>query len=1121
MTSRVGLVNGRKLTEERLLSAELVASAADKDVEYPLSYGQRALWFVQRLVPDNAGYNIVRAARIRDLDVSAFHRMTQRLLDRHSTLRTTFATRDGEPVQRVHPHMETPCRVVDAFGWSEAELQEALGEEVERPFDLERGPLMRLAVFRLGPSNNVATLALHHIASDLWSLAVLLYEIGVIYTAEKNGTDASPSLPRGDYAEHVQSEREMLAGPDAERLWAFWQQQLAGELPVLDLPTDRPRLDVQGFHGGSQYHKLGADLTARLRAFSEARGVPLHATMLAAFQVMLHRYTGQDDIIVGYPKAGRSPKFARSVGYFVNPIPIRARLGGDPLLSDFLAQVHQTLTATAEHDTYPFGLMVERLQPVRDLSRSPIFQVMFSWQKTTRLMDREDFTAFALGGDGGQMPLGELPLESMAMERQVSPLDLTWLMAETSQECVAAVEYSSDLFDRATIQRMLNHYRMLLESILADPDRPLSHLPMLTQAERAQFAAWNATSANYARAQPYPGDQCAHQLIEEQAARTPQATAVAFQEQSLTYDELNRRANQLAHYLQALGVGPDTPVGLCLEPSLEMGVGVLGVLKAGGAYLPLDPTYPAERLAFMLEDARVPVLLTQQHLQATLPAQGARVIRLDADWPAISQEQVGNPVCTATPENLAYIIYTSGSTGKPKGTLLQHRGLCNLCPALIDLFGIGPTSRVLQFASFSFDASVADIFPTLAAGGCLCLARREQMLLPSELHRLLRELAITVVTLPPSMLALLSDEGLEALTTVVSAGESCSREVAERWAAGRRFLNGYGPTEATVGASYYRVTELPAAASTVPIGRPIANVQVHILDQQMQPVPVSVAGELYIGGVGVARGYLNRDDLTAERFLRDPFSADPASRLYRTGDLARYLPDGNIEYLGRVDHQVKIRGFRVELGEIQALLSQHSAVREAVVVARQDATDAARLVAYYVPWDGVRPAVAELRHFLRRQLPDYMVPAVFVPLETLPLTPNGKVDRKALPDPDGTRPELEAAFVMPRNEAERTIAAIWAEVLGVDKVGVEDNFFDLGGHSLAAAKVYSRLQETFQRTFSMVELFKHPTVSLLAEYISQETGDTTWMETSQNRAQKQREALVRQRQRMQAVRQRH
>ncbi|NLG50019.1 MAG: amino acid adenylation domain-containing protein [Chloroflexi bacterium] len=1114
MATRVGLVNGRKLTEDRPLTAGPVGSAADEYIEYPLSYGQRALWFVQRLVPGNAGYNIVRAARIRDLDIPSLQRTAQRLLDRHPTFRTSFTIRDGEPVQRAHAHMEAAFRVVDASGWTDAELQDKLGEEVEQPFDLERGPLMRVAVFRRGPSDHVATLALHHIASDLWSLAVLLYEIGVIYTAEKNGTDASPSPPRGDYAEHVQAERELLAGPDAERLWAFWREQLAGELPVLDLPADRPRLEVQGYRGGSQYHKLGAELTARLRAFSEARGVPLYATMLAAFQVMLHRYTGQDDIIVGYPKAGRSPKFARSVGYFVNPVPIRARLDGDPTFSQFLSQVHRTLDATAEHDAYPFGLMVERLQPVRDLSRSPIFQVMFSWQKTTRLMDREEFTAFALGGNGGQMPLGELRLESVALERQVSPLDLTWLMAETSEECIAAVEYSADLFDRATIQRMLGHYRTLLESVLADPDRPLSHLPMLTQAEREQFAAWNAT------AQPYPSDRCAHQLVEEQAARTPQAPAVAFGGQTLTYGELERRANQLAHYLQALGVGPQTPVGLCVEPSLEMIVGVLGVQKAGGAYLPLDPTYPAERLAFMLEDARVPVLLTQQHLQGALPAQeGVQVVRLDADWPTISQEDEGRPVCAATPESLAYIIYTSGSTGKPKGTMLRHAGLCNLCAALVDLFGLGPASRVLQFASFSFDASVADIFPTLAAGGCLYLAPREQMMLPSELHRLLREWEITVVTLPPSMLALLPDEGLDALATVVSAGESCSREIAGRWARGRRFLNGYGPTETTVGASYYRVAELPPTASTVPIGRPIPNVQMYILDSQMRQVPVNVAGELYIGGVGVAQGYLNRDDLTAERFLRDPFGDNPASRLYRTGDLARYLADGNIEYLGRVDHQVKVRGFRVELDEIQALLVQHEAVQDAVVVAQQDATEAVRLVAYYVPRNGATPTGSGLRHFLRRQLPDYMVPALFVPLEALPLTPNGKVDRKALPDPDGLRPELEATFVMPRNEAERTIAAIWAEVLGVDKVGVEDNFFDLGGHSLAAAKVYARLQETFERSFSMVELFKYPTVSLLAEYISQQTGEATRMQSSQARAQMQREALQRQRRHMRAVRQ--
>ena len=1074
--------------------AAIPAPAREAVAEYPLSYGQRALWFLQQVAPESAAYNLVHAARIpTELDIPALRRAFQKLVDRHPALRTTFAAPHGEPVQRVHEHMEVSFQVEDASTWSEEYLNARLAEEVYRPFDLERGPLMRVKLFTRSPQDHILVLGMHHIVTDLWSLAVFLHELGVLYTAEKTGVPASLKPLPAQYTDFVHWQAEMLAGPEGERLWEFWRKQLAGELPVLDLPTDRPRPPIQTDRGAAQTIHFSAELTQRLKSLARAHGVPLHTALLAAFQVLLHRYTGQEDILIGSLKAGRNWKLARVVGYFVNPVVIRGDLSGNPPFAAFLERMHQTARAAFEHGDYPYPLLVERLQPTRDPSRvSPLFQVVFAWQKTTRLLSGQNMASFALSDPGKRMELGELVLESMALEHRVSPFDLTLLMAEAGEELVASVEYNTDLYNKATIQRMLGHFQTLLESIVDDPNQPISTLSLLTEAERQQLLVeWNDTAAEY------PQDRCVHELFEAQVERMPEAIAVTFEGKHLTYRELNRQANQLAHYLQKLGVGPETVVGICVERSPEMIVGLLGVLKAGGAYLPLDPTYPLERLTFMLEDANASVLLTQSHLLNRLGAtrnteheehkkhEKRITLCLDTDWPLIAQEPQTDPTSAVTPENLAYVIYTSGSTGQPKGTLLQHRGLCNLVNAQIRAFGVKANSRVLQFASFSFDASVSETFMALLTGATLCLARQETLSSVPDLQRLLQERAITTVTLPPSLLAVLPSEGLRSLQTVISAGESCSPLVAARWAPGRRFFNAYGPTEATIGPTLYRVEELPEDTSHVPIGHPIANTQVYILDQRQQPVPVGVPGELYIGGVGVARGYLNRPELTAERFIPDPFSGEPGARLYKTGDLARYLPDGNIEFLGRTDHQVKVRGFRVELGEIETVLGRHPALQKVVVVARDDVPGDRRLVAYVVPKEEPAPTTSELRRFLKEKLPEYMMPSVFVTLDTLPLTPSGKVDRRALPAPVGVRPELERAFVAPRTPVEEELASVWAQLLGIERVGIYDDFFELGGHSLLATQLLSRVRETFQVEVPLHSFFEAPTVTGLAALIAQ------------------------------------
>jgi amino acid adenylation domain-containing protein len=1089
--------------------------------------------------PDNIAHNVAHAVRIPvELDMPAFQRAFEKLVDRHPVLRTTFAAPHSEPVQRVHAYAPICFQVQDALGWSETRLNDELAQEVYRPFGLERGPLMRVNLFSLSPRDHLLLLVVHHIVTDMWSLALLMHETTQLYAAEQAGQTASLKPFRAQYADHVNWEAEMLAGPEGERLWAYWREQLAGELPVLNLPTDRPRPPVQTDRGALESLRLGVELTQALKSLSKARGVTLYTTLLAAFQVLLYRYTGQTDILVGSPKARRRREVARTMGYFINPVVLRADLSETLTFMAFLDQVHRTVQGAFEHDAFPFSLLVERLQPGRDLSRPPIFQAMFSWQKTTRLVDTRRMSSLALGEDGkGRMNLAGLVLEAVTLGQRPTPFDWTLLIAETQEEMGATVEYNSDLFLPDTIRRMLRHYRTLLESIVADPGQRVSDLPLLAEDERRQMLVeWNDTLARY------PQDDGVQRLFEAQVERTPDAVALAFEGQALTYRALNRRANQLARRLQKLGVGPETLVGISVERSVEMVLGVLGVLKAGGAYLPLDLNYPRERLAFMLRDAQVPVLLTQTQLIDRLPNQPANqqtiqptTICLDADWEHIAVESDANPESGVTPENLAYVIYTSGSTGQPKGVLLRQRGLCNLVNAQVRAFGVDSGSRVLQFASFSFDAAVSEIFMALLTGATLHLVRRETLLSISDLVQTLRDMAITTVTLPPSLLSLLPADDLTTLKTVVSAGESCSWDVAARWSPGRRFVNAYGPTEATIGPLLHQVAGVADGAS-VPIGRPIANTRAYVLDRRLQPSPVGVPGELHIGGVGLARGYLEWPELTAEKFIPAPSFAPPleegGARLYKTGDLARYRPDGSVEFLGRADHQVKVRGFRIELGEIEALLKGHASLRDAVVVAREvegksrdplsKLKAGKRLVAYVMPEQGsaatfLDSALNELRIFLKTRLPEYMVPSLFVVIDALPLTPNGKVDRGALPIPAQVRPDLAAAFVKPRNELERTIAAIWQEVLGVDKVGVHDNFFDLGGHSLMVTRVHRQLQQTFKQNLSMVEMFKYPTISALAEFLSRETETQPVFQDNVDRAGRQKQAIRRQKQHLKGV----
>ncbi len=1055
--------------------------------DLPLSFAQQRLWFLDQLEPNSPFYNIPESVRlIGPLDVATLEKGLNEIIRRHENLRTTFETVDGRPTQVIAPELIIPLRIVDVQHLPRAEREaEALRlaqQEAQRPFDLTRGPLLRVRLLRLGEEDHIVLLTMHHIIGDDWSTNVLIHEIAVLYDAFSQGRPSPlPELPI-QYADFAHWQRNWLQGAVLETQLTYWRQQLADLPPLLELPTDRPRPSVQTYRGHYKSFILPESLSESIKALCQQESVTLFMTLMAAFQALLYRYSGQDDISIGTPIANRNrAEIEGLIGFFVNTLVLRTDLSGDPSFRELLKRVREVALGAYAHQDLPFEMIVDAVQPERNLSHSPLFQVMFALQNTPMQVQ-------VIPGSG-------LALSPVEAHSGTAKFDLTLFMLEEGKQLSGALEYNTDLFDAATIERMLAHFEILLEGVVADPNQCISALPLLIEAERQQMLVeWNATTA------PYPQDQCVHKLFEAQVERTPDATAVTFEEKHLTYAELNRRANQLAHHLQKHGVGPETLVGICTARSLEMVVGLLGVLKSGGAYVPIDPTYPLERLAFMVEDAQAPVLLTQEHLEADLPMAGAKIICLDTGWEAIAQESGMNPLSRATPENLAYVIYTSGSTGVPKGAMILHQGLVNYLTWCQRAYPVAAGRGAPVHSSISFDLTITGLFAPLLAG-------RRVQILPEDIGvetlntALRQERDYSLVKITPAHLELLSQqlsprEAGGRTRSFIIGGENLLAESITFWqdySPDTALVNEYGPTETVVGCCVYQVPEGERRSGSVPIGRAIINTQLYILDVHLRPVPIGVSGELYIGGAGVARGYLNRPELTAERFIPNPFSHKPGDHLYKTGDLARYLPDGNIEFLGRVDHQVKIRGFRIELGEIEAVLSQHPAVGEVVVVARDAEPEPGhkRLVAYVVPEEGLAPGISDsptgdrplsgdrLRDFLQDRLPEYMVPSAFVTLESLPLTPNGKVDRRALPAPELNRSDFETIYVAPRTPEEEILAEIWAEVLGVDQVGAHDNFFELGGDSILCIQVIARANQAGLR-LAPRQVFEAPTVAGLA-----------------------------------------
>ncbi|HEX8128490.1 MAG TPA: amino acid adenylation domain-containing protein [Pyrinomonadaceae bacterium] len=1068
----------------------------------PMSFAQQRLWFLDRLVPGNAFYNLHEVYRIKgQLHVPTLVAALNEIVKRHEILRTTLVEDEGRLLQVVSPAatLELPLVSLEDLP-EERDRQLAAArlarEDAQRPFNLSEDMLLRTTLVRLGAEDHRLILTMHHIVTDGWSMGILLRELIALYQAFSAGRPSPLPELAVQYADFSQWQQDWLCGEVLETELSYWREQLAAAPPALVLPTDRPRPATQSFSGATHRFQLDEALARELVALSRREGATLFMTLLAAFNVLLARYSGQDDILVGTPVANRNRvEVEHLIGFFVNTLVLRTRLEDGLSFRRLVRQVREVCLGAYAHQEVPFEKLVEELHPERSLSHHPLFQVMFT----------------ADHAPAEEAPPEGLTLGLIGTNDETAKFDLTFSFTESDQGLSGAIEYNTDLFDAATVARMSNHFRQLLEAIIDNPDMPVSRLPLLAEDEQRQLLVeWNDTAATY------PDALCVHQLFKAQAARTPEQIAVIADDEQLSYAELDERSDKLAHYLRGVGVAPEVTVAVCMPRSAGMVVALLGILKAGGTYVPLDPQYPRERLIFMLEDADTAVLLMHKslsHLFEGDVTDRRKLVCVDTDWDTIvcrMDDALANDVelmrnewqtlPAPSPDNAAYIIYTSGSTGRPKGVPVTHRALVNHNFAVSAYYELEARDRVLHFSSITFDVAAEELFPTLLIGASVVLRADDVARSIAEFKRFVRRHEVTVVNLPTPfwhewVAAMGGGERSlpETLRLVVIGSDRASVDHYATWqrVVGERIrlVNAYGPTEATITATAYEAAR-PGddhIADSVPIGRPLANMEIYVLDGHLQPVPTGVTGEIYIGGTGLARGYLNRTDLTAERFIPHPFSTVAGARLYKTGDCGRYLPDGTLKIVGRVDEQVKVRGYRIELSEIEAVLGMHPAIKETVVLASETAAGDRRVVAYVVA-DQTETSISadDLRTYMKEKLPEYMVPSAFVLLDELPLTPNGKVDRRALPAPDLDRAEAGGSFIAPRDFLEQPLIKIWENVLGVKPIGVTDNFFDLGGHSLLALRLMGEIQQQFGRELPLAILFEQPTVEHLARALQQQ-----------------------------------
>jgi amino acid adenylation domain-containing protein len=1045
---------------------------------FPLSFAQARMWFLNQIEPENSAYNISAALRLNgSFNITILEKCIKAIVKRHEILRTRFAIVEEKPVQIINNCSNFFFSIVDLQSLSEIQKQNEVlllaKNEAQKPFDLKQDRLLRITLIKLSSQENVVLFTMHHIVSDGWSIAILVKEIATLYQAYLEGKPSPlPELPI-QYADFAVWQREWLTKEVLASQLDYWRKQLQ-EIPRLDLPLDYPRPSNGCDRGATKSFQLSGALTAAIKALAQKEGVTLFMTLLTAFKVLLYRYSHQNEIVVGTPIANRNrAEIEGLIGFFVNTLVLRTNLKGNPSFSKLSQSVREVTLKAYTHQDVPFEQLVEELKVERHLNRHPFFDVMFALENGT--------------GEGLKLP--ELSLSYLSEETNTALFDLILSMSETETGLVGTIEYSTELFKHNTIDRILVHFQTLLEAIVTEPEQKISQLFLLTAAEQKQLLIeWNNTEKEY------PKDKRIERLFEEQVEKTPDAIALVKETQHLTYRELNNKANQLARYLQNLGVKLEKTVGIYLDRSLEMAIAILGILKAGGTYIPIDPNYPTERITEILEDAGVEILLTQQYFKTQFQDK-IQLVNLDSNWSQSERESTENYLARVTSENLAYVIYTSGSTGKPKGVAVTHKALVNYTLDIAEQFELQNNDRVLQFAAVGFDVVIEEIFPTWIKGATLVFPSTTEPLSCREFQQLITREQLTVFELPTAywhqwVLELFSsgDTVPGCVRLAIVGGERISPERLKQWQTFQTpLVHVYGLTETTVTSTLYRLpsnTE-KREIKELPIGSAIANTQIYLLDSHLQPVPIGVPGELYIGGAGLARGYLNRADITAQKFIPHPFNREPGARLYKTGDKARYLPDGNIEFLDRCDRQIKIRGYRIELGEIESVLWQHPEIRECVVIDREDVPAQKRLVAYLVTESSQQLSLPQLRSFLKQRLPDYTIPSAFVQLKTLPLTSNGKVDRRALPAPDPTRLEPEETFVAPRSPFEEAIAETWCQVLNIDRVGIHDNFFDLGGHSLVATQLVSRLRDAFAVELPLRSIFESPTIAELAIAIVQ------------------------------------
>ena len=1071
---------------------DLLREKTSEHDEYPLSLGQQALWFLHQNAKESAAYNIAAPLRIfSPLDVPAMKRTFQYLADRHPLLRAYFPVEDGKPLQKIRENQNVWFVIVDASDGSEEQLKQRVIQAYQQPFDLKTGPLFRINLFRRTDEDHVLLITVHHIVFDAWSGWLLMDEFSKLYSSITASQTSNLKPLQNSYRDYIQWQTEILAGAEGEKLWQYWQKKLAGEIPVLQLPTDRLRPPMQTFHGATIGFYIDETLTRQLRELAREEGTTLFTVLMAAFHVLLYRYTGQDDLLVGTPTGGRDNRdFTGISGYFVNPVVIRTDCAGKPTFRSFLRQVCDTVLEAIDHQDFPFPLLVERLQPKRSPGFSPLFQVDFTLQKAqvgdfTNLFDVTMETEVTTNW-------GDLKVKPFVIPQQEGQFDLTLEIIELENSLSGHFKYNNDLFDVDTIKRMAEHFEVLLRGIIQDPVQQITALPLLTQEEQQYLLEWNQTET------VYPKDKTIVDLFQEQVEKTPDNIALVFEDRQLTYRELNQKANQLSHYLLSLKTDTDNSplitgnrlVGICVERSLKMVIGLLGILKAGCAYVPLDPYYPLQRVQFMIEDSQVSMLLTQSHLQERLPTSQMKVIDLEKEWEQIEGYSDENPVRQSGPEDLAYVIYTSGSSGKPKGVMVEHRAFANFLLSMQQRVGLTSTGKLLALTTLSFDIAALELYLPLITGAQTILISRNTANNGESLAHKLVEAQITIMQATPATWKMLIQSGWHQVTplTILCGGEALPPQLGQTLLKNSQQLwNVYGPTETTIWSTMHNVTlhqEKPEL-----IGQPVANTHIYILDMNLNLTPPGIPGELCIAGAGLARGYLNRPELTREKFIEIELSGH-CQRIYKTGDSARWLPDNtsddaNLEYLGRLDQQIKLRGFRIELGEIEAELSKHEAVGEAVVVLLDKVNDPC-LAAFFtvtMPIDETVLNVSTLREHLRKMLPDYMIPSYFVQLEKIPLTSNGKTDKKALPNPKEAKIERGTGYIAPRDKLERKISLIWQEVLGIKNIGVQSKFFELGGHSLKAISIIHLIQKELGVELTLQTIFQDHTIEEIAAII--------------------------------------